>query len=192
MHKFGSWTASGATAGAWTAADGSLGEVITRRVRGSVIVAINTTAGTSTSGSNYTLKCYKQVPGETPETVFITPAVATFNGVARYTQVIVGKQAITLVGTPGATTTDLTVAVSSQFTIGDYVLLVNSDNSIQEVTLVTAKPSGKITVNNTVNTIADTWFAIPMFRNAEIVSCASSAASQVIELFAYPDRAITL
>lgn len=173
MHKFGRFTATGT----WTAADGALSSYVV----GAAVVAINLSAS-QTVGA--TFRCYCQ-DGEAYKDIALS-----LTGASQYTQTVLGAQAVASQAAAGQD--KVQVSSTADFTVGDWVLLWESDE-LQEIAQVKAlltSPTRLQFENNLLQTFSTSAYVWPLFTRAEYLSGGSGSGS--VDLFARPDRIIQL
>lgn len=171
LHQFGSYAS-----GALTSVDGALPAT----VGPAPIMAVNTGSSQST-GAVFTATNY--VAATTKD---LTLALSN---AAQYTQTVLGQQAVSSGASAGQKV--VSVAATAQFTVGEYVLIWESD-ALQEVAVVGSIQSNTslTMVSNLANsytTDADVW---PLYRS--VVYKNGASGSGTVNLYARPDRIIAL
>ncbi len=179
MHQFCTFTGT-STDPISTVVDGALSSY----VKGAAILAINTTAGVTTTG--LVIRVTLQ-DGTTKDISYDhTQAV-------QYTQGIVGVGAVGIGGAIEAQPDVLVKNAVTQFKAGEWILLAKNDFSLTETVQIDSIDTLTLTMKtNLVHTWAEDDLVIPLFTNAEWGDSGTISEGDIIKLYAMPDRIIAL
>ncbi len=179
MHEFMRLTG---TAGNPTelAVDG----LISAYIKGSPILAINTTADITCTGLELT--CTKQNRSSTVDVAY------DHDQATQHTQGFVGEAAIG-VGVAASGQKDVLIKTAvTQFAAGEWVLLIKSDYSVAEVAQIDSIDTLTLTMeSNLINSWLENDLVLPMFTNC-IWKEGTVSESDVLRFYAFPDRIIAL
>lgn len=172
MHHFGDLTAPST----FVAVDGALNPVATGIV-GVPVMAVNLSAS-QTAGATFT--CTQQ----SGTTITLT---VSYSSAAQYTQEVLGEQAVSSTAASGQKV--VSVSATTQFKVGEYVLIYESDALQQVAQVASIQPGTSLTMQvnlrNSFTTAAKVW---PLFTNVAYASGGTGTGG--ISLYGRPDRVI--
>jgi hypothetical protein len=177
MHEFMRLTG---TAGASTelVVDG----VLPTTIKGAAILAVNTTAGIT--ATDVVLECTLQDRLTTIDVSY------DHDQATIYTQGIVGVGAVGVGGAAAAQKDVLVKTAISQFTDGEWVLLMKADRSVAEVAQINSSDTLTLTMeSNLINSWLEDDLILPLFIDVALKSGSISDAD-VLRFYALPDRII--
>jgi len=176
MHCFQTWVYTGAS-GVFAVVDGALVNCMSP----ALVTSTTATPGGSAHALTLTLS-----DGSTTKTVAFTPDAT------QYGHQIVGQQAI---GAAGAALgqKDIPMAATAQFAASNYVLLVKSDFSVQELVYVASITTNTklVATDNLINSFVENDLVFPLCVNA-VRQAGTLANDKAIAIWAWPDRIIAL
>jgi hypothetical protein len=189
LHKYGAFALSGSGAGAWASADGILPGQTIAGVESNVCmgaVILVSTAGSTATAASVTATLQDR-------TTTKTIALATGSSFTANTQFVLGEEVLTGQANSGQKIVE--VAATGQFTVGDWVLVSDSDGVTEACKVASIQANTSITMeDNLVHTftLAKSSKVWPLFVNAQIAGITGGGNGQNVQVYARPDRAIAL
>jgi hypothetical protein len=153
-------------------------------IKGAAFLAVNTTAGIT--ATDVVLECTLQDRLTTIDVPY------DHDQATIYTQGIVGVGAVGVGGAASGQKDVLIKTAISQFTDGEWVLLMKADRSVAEVAQIASSDTLTLTMeSNLINSWLEDDLVLPWFTDVTLKS-GSISDGDVLRFYALPDRIIAL